>query len=270
MTQCEVRGLQVRRVPTLCEPYHRLEMDRPEEKTVFVFAGEKVPDTIRGHRFASQLCLAEGLDFQGGETEKVVYADLMMLSWIAGPESFQPILAPSIWYSAAGEMYLRDSFFALNGIHNQKLNESVFGLWGENQGSDGAINTLLEPNLANVERKSNDSTPLWLMWALLNRRRFGSSLPMDKVRKAAEYCLQTYDPRREGLCRAQFVMGQLDVIRYPEGTSVICENQGMLAVTLRVIKELQIPGLSDISEDYIGRAEADYSRYYHPQRKLSL
>ena len=89
----------------------------------------------------------------------------MMLCWIAGPESFRPICAPSIWYSAAGEMYLRDSFFALNGIHNRELNENVFNLWAENQGTDGAINTLVEPNLANVERKSNDSTPLWLMWA---------------------------------------------------------------------------------------------------------
>jgi len=269
MAKFDVRGLQVRRVPTRCEPYHRLEMDRPEEKTVFVFADDAIPDTIRGHRLASQLYLAEGLDFKGGETEKVVYADLIMLSWIAGPESFRPILAPSIWYSAAGEMYLRDSFFALNGIHNRELNESVFGLWGENQGSDGGINTLVEPNLANVERKSNDSTPLWLMWALLNRRRFGTNLPMGKVRKAAEYCLQTYDPRREGLCRAQFVMGQLDVIRYPEGTSAICENQGMLAVILKVIKELEIPGVSEnISEEYIGRAEASYRSYYDPKRKF--
>jgi hypothetical protein len=265
----EVRGLQVHRMATRCEPYHRLEMDHAEEKTIFVFADEKVPDTVRGHRLASQLYLAEGLDFKGGETEKVVYADLMMLSWIAGPESFRPILAPSIWYSAAGEMYLRDSFFALNGIHNRELNESVFGLWGENQGSDGSINTLVETNLANVERKSNDSTPLWLLWAFLNRRRFGTKLPMEKVRKAAEYCLRTYDPRREGLCWAQFVMGQLDVIRYPEGTSTICENQGMLAVTLRVIKELQIPGVSEtLSEEHLGRAEALYRSYYDPARKF--
>jgi hypothetical protein len=193
----------------------------------------------------------------------------MMLTWIAGPESLRPILAPSIWYSAAGEMYLRDSFFALNGIHNRELNESVFGLWGENQGPDGSINTLIEPNLANVERKSNDSTPLWLMWALLNRRRFGTRLPMDQVRKAAEYCLQTYDPRREALCHAQFVLGQLDVIRYPEGTSVICENQGMLAVTLKTIKELRIPGVSEtLSEEYVGRAEAHYRSYYDPARKF--
>lgn len=166
-------------------------------------------------------------------------------------------------------MYLRDSFFALNGVHDRQLNESVFSLWGENQGQDGAINTLVEPNLANVERKSNDSTPLWLMWALLNQRRFGTVLPMEKVRKAAEYCLQTYDPRREGLCTAQFVMGQLDVIRYPEGTSVICENQGILAVTLRVIKELQIHGLSETIQDvYLEKAEDLYRSYYDPARKF--
>jgi len=264
-----VRGLRVERIATRCEPYHRLEMDYAQEKTVFVFADESIPDTVRGHRLASQLYVAEGLGFKGGETEKVVYADLMMLCWIAGPESFRPILAPSIWYSAAGEMYLRDSFFALNGIHNRALNEGVFGLWGENQGADGSINTLVEPNLANVERKSNDSTPLWLMWALLNRRRFGTKLPMDKVRKAAEYCLQTYDPKGDAVCRAQFVMGQLDVIRYPEGTSTICENQGMLAVTLRVIKELQIHGVSEtLSAEHLAKADSQYRSYYDPVRKF--
>jgi hypothetical protein len=64
-------------------------------------------------------------------------------------------------------------------------------------------------------------------------------------------------------------MGQLDVIRYPEGTSAICENQGMLAVTLRVIKELQIPGVSEtISEEYLGEAEELYRSYYDPARKF--
>jgi hypothetical protein len=267
----EVRGLEIRRIPTRSQPYHRLVMGHPAEKTVFVFAAgdDAVPDTIRGHRLASQLYLADGLRFKGGDTEKVVYADLMMLCWIAGPESFRPICAPSIWYSAAGEMYLRDSFFALNGIHNRDLNEGVFNLWADNQGSDGAINTLVEPNLANIERKSNDSTPLWLMWAFLNRRRFGTQLPMDKVRKAAEYCLRTYDPHGEGVCWAQFVMGQLDVIRYPEGTSTICENQGMLAITARVLKELQIAGVSEkISEEYLAKTETLYRSYYDPARKF--
>jgi hypothetical protein len=264
----EIQSLRIERVATRSQPYHSLEMGKASEKTVFIFADDKVQDTIRGHRLASQIYLAEALGFKGGETERVVYADLMMLSWIASPESFRPILAPSIWYSAAGEMYMRDSFFALNGIHNRELNEGVFTIWAENQGEDGAINTLVEPNLANVERKSNDSTPLWLMWALLNKRRFNTKLPAEKVRKAAEYCLTTYDPRGDGLCWAQFVMGQLDVIRYPEGTSVICENQGILAVTLRVIKELRIPGVSDsIQESRIACAEELYRSYYDPVKK---
>jgi hypothetical protein len=263
----EVRDIELSRVATRSEPYHRLEMGSAQTKTVFIFASDAIPDTVRGYRLASQLRLAEGLGFKGGETEKVLYADVMMLVWNAEMEELRPMLAPSIWYSAAGEMYLRDSFYALNGIHNRELNEKVFALWADNQGADGAINTLVEPNIANLERKSNDSTPLWLLWALLNRRRFGSELPVDKVRRAAEYCLAAYDPRREAICTAQFVMGQLDVIHYPEGTRILCENQGMLAVMLRVIRELQIPELSaSISESYIARAEEEYRSYYDVSR----
>jgi len=194
---------------------------------------------------------------------------LMMLCWSASPEYRHPMIAPSIWYSAAGEMYMRDSFFAANGVHNRELNEGVFDLWAANQGDDGAINTLVEPYMANLERKSNDSTPLWLMWALLNRTRFGTSLPMEKIWRAAEYCLRTFDRRHDGVCWAQFVMGQLDVINYPEGTSELSENQGMLAVTLRVIKELNIPGVSEqISEDYLQKTENVYRSYYDPVLKF--
>ena len=267
ISSIEVQDLKLFRVASHSEPYHRLEMGHSQTKTVFIFADDNVPDTVRGYRLASQIHLADALGFKGGTTEKVLYADVMMLSWNADPECFRPMLAPSIWYSAAGEMYLRDSFYSLNGTHNRELNERVFTLWADNQGMNGAINTLVEPNIANLERKSNDSTPLWLMWALLNRRRFGTILPMDKVRQAAKYCLATYDPRREGICTAKFVMGQLDVIRYPEGTKILCENQGMLAVLLRVIRELQIPGISTaISDGYIAKAEKEYRSYYYAAR----
>ncbi len=259
----EVQDLELVRVATRTEPYHRLEMGSAQTKTVFIFASDAVPDTLQGYRLASQLHLAEGLGFKGGETEKSLYADVMMLSWSADLEGRRVMLAPSIWYSAAGEMYLRDSFYALNGIHNRELNEQVFYLWADNQGADGAINTLVEPNIANLERKSNDSTPLWLMWALLNRRRFGTTLPMDKVERAARYCLAAYDPARKAICTAKFVMGQLDVIQYPEGTQILCENQGMLAVLLRVIRELRIPNISEtISDSYIAKAEEGYRSYY--------
>ncbi len=256
-------------MPTRGEPYHRLEMDRACEKTVFIFADETVPDSLRGYRLASQLYLADGLGFKGGETEKVVYADLMMLSWIAGPETFRPIVAPSIWYSAAGEMYLRDSFFAANGVHNRELNEQVFALWAENQGEDGAINTLVEPNMANVERKSNDSTPLWLMWALLNRRRFGTALPQEKIRKAAEYCLHAYDPRknrnlyraiRNGPARRDPISGRyFHRLREPGRVS------GAIASDSRAPNR----GLSEtISEEYIAKAEEVYRSYYDPVKKF--
>jgi len=268
-SEIEVRDLHLRRVVTSLQPYHRLEMDRGCEKTSFVFIDDETPDTLRGYRLAAQRFLADGLGFRGSDTEKALYSDLMMLCWSAAPEYQHPMVAPSIWYSAAGEMYLRDSFFALNGIYNRQLNEGVFDLWGANQGEDGAINTLMEPNLANLERKSNDSTPLWLIWAIRNRSRFRTALPVDKLRKAAEYCLRTYDKRHDGLCWAQFVMGQLDVVDFPEGTSDICENQGMLAVTLRVIKDLNIRGVSDqISDEYIAKSEEAYRSYYDPTLKI--
>jgi hypothetical protein len=267
----ELRDLQLCRVATHSEPYHRLHMDRPDLKTSFIFVDEDVPDILHAYRLASQRYLADGLGFRGGETEKALYSDLMMLCWSASPTNPQPLLAPSIWYSAAGEMYMRDSFFALNGVHNRELNEGVFDAWAANQGEDGAINTLIEPYMANLERKSNDSTPLWLIWALQNRKRFGTTLPMEKIRKAAEYCLRTYDRNHNGTCWAQFVMGQLDVIDYPEGTSDLCENQGILAVTLRVIKELGIPGVSErISDEYIEQAEKIYKSYYDSELKFLL
>ena len=267
----ELRELQLCLLPTRLEPYHCLRMDQPELKASYIFVDDEVPDTVRAYRLASQRYLADGLGFKGGQTEKALYSDLMMLCWSAGPSNPLPTVAPSIWYSAAGEMYLRDSFFAVSGVHNRELNEQVFDVWAANQGENGAINTLVEPFKANLERKSNDSTPLWLMWALQNRKRFGTTLPMAKIRKAAEYCLRTYDRNHNGTCWAQFVMGQLDVIAYPEGTVDLCENQGMLAVTLRVIKALGIPGLSEeISEDYIDQAEKIYKSYYDPQLKFLL
>jgi hypothetical protein len=264
----EIRNLRLAQVPSHVQPYHRLEMDRPEQKTVLIFAAADVPDTIRGYRLASELYLADALGFPGSDPEKVLYADTMMLTWTAEPHVSRPILAPSIFYSAAGEMYFRDSFFAVAGTHDRELNESIFNLWGENQGIDGSIGTLVNANRGHIERKSNDSTPLWLLWALKNRERFGSQLPMEKLKKAAEYSLRTYDPDRTGICHAKFIIGQNDVMEFPQGTTDIAVNQGMWAVTLRVIKALAIPGVSDqISDDYIGKAEDAYRSYYDPALK---
>ena len=261
----ELRNIVVEQRPSQLEPYHRLEMGQPQEKTVFIFADNGVKDTLREYRLASQLHFADALNFRGGPTEKIVWADTMSLCWQAEPHVARAMCAPSIFYSAAGEMYLRDSFYSMSGLHNRQLNEGLFNSWGDNQGNDGSIGTLIPANVGQRERKSNDSTPQWLMWALKNRQRFGTQLPMDKIRKAAEYCLNTYDKDRDGVCWAEFVMGQDDVISYPKGTKDICNNQGVWAVTLRVIKELAIPGISEtISEEHIRKAEDAYRSYYDP------
>lgn len=264
----ELTSLKLERLATHTQPYHRMDMDRPAQKTIFIFADEAVPDTIRGYRLASQLYLADGLGFKGSDPEKVIYSDTMMLGWTAEPHVFRPLLVPSVYYGAAGEMYLRDSFYAATGLNDGKLNQSLFELWGANQGPDGVIGTLVNANRGHIERKSNDSTPLWLIWALQNRNRFHTELPMDKISKAAEYCLRTYDPLRTGICRAQFIIGQNDVMEFPSGTSDIAVNQGMWAVTLRVIKALGIAGISDqISDSRIENAENAYRRYYDPELK---
>ena len=165
-------------------------------------------------------------------------------------------------------MYFRDSFFAVAGTNDRELNEIIFGIWGANQGSDGVIGTLVNANRGHIERKSNDSTPLWLLWALKNRHRFNSELPMAKIKKAAEFCLRTYDPEHNGVCHAQFIIGQNDVVDFPQGTTEVAANQGMWAVTLRVIKELAIPGVSEtIGEEYIAKAENAYRSYYDPSLK---
>jgi len=257
--------------PSQLEPYHRLEMGKPQEKTVFIFADNRVKDTLREYRLTSQLHFADALGFRGGQTEKIVWADTMSLCWQAEPYVTRAMCAPSISYSAAGEMYLRDSFYSMSGLHNRQLNEGLFSSWGDNQGDDGSIGTLIPANVGQRERKSNDSTPQWLMWAFKNHQRFGTPLPEDKLRKAAEYCLSTYDKHGDGVCWAEFVMGQDDVIFYPKGTRDICNNQGVWAVTLRVIKELAIPGISEsISEEHLRKAEEAYRSYYDPALKRMI
>src|SRR5271157_1698424 len=211
----ELRNIVVEQRPSQLEPCHRLEMGQPQEKTVFIFADKGVKDTLREYRLASQLHFADALDFRGGPTEKIVWADTMSLCWQAEPHVARAMCAPSIFYSAAGEMYLRDSFYAMSGLHNRNLNEGLFHSWGDNQGNDGSIGTLIPANVGQRERKSNDSTPQWLMWALKNRQRFGTQLPMARIRKAAEYCLKTYDPKGDGVCWAEFIMGQNDVLSFP-------------------------------------------------------
>jgi len=261
------KDIEIRRNKTCSRPFDRLQIGEPLKKTVFIFVDDKLKNTLHDLRLASEIYLAEGLGFKGGPTEKVFYATLMSLSWITESSDFTPHCVPSIYY--APDMYNRDSAYSLWACYNRQLNEQIFLRWGASQGSDGSISTIVTPQMGSTEKKSNEATPEWLMWALLNKRRYNTALPMERVTKAAQYCMDTFDPDRDGICRAKFVMGMNDIVDYPNWTENLAINQGVWAVTLRVIKELNIPGISEkISEEYIEKAEEAYRSYYNPDKKL--
>lgn len=101
------KDIEIHRSKTASKPFDRLTIGKKLEKTVFVFVDDKLRDTLRDLRLASQIYLAEGLGFKGGQTEKVFYATLMSLLWITEPFDFHPHSVPSIYY--APDMYNRDS-----------------------------------------------------------------------------------------------------------------------------------------------------------------
>lgn len=59
--------------------------------------------------------------------------------------------------------------------------------------------------------------------------------------------MNEYDPDGDGICAAEFVLGQNDVVDYPDKTTDLAVNQGMFAVTMQVAKELGMP----VTQDYI-------------------
>jgi len=100
----------------------------------------------------------------------------------------------------------------------------------------------------------------------MNKRRFGITLPHEKIKKAVDYVLNEFDDDRDGICKSHFTLNQIDIIKYNPKTDRLAVNQGMFAIALRTIKELGF----DISDAYIEKAEAAYRSFYDPQRKHLL
>ena len=67
---------------------------------------------------------------------------------------------------------------------------------GKNTNSKGGIGTIITPLMGSVEAKDNEATIEWLIWALMNKRRFGVTLPQDKIKKAVDYVLNEFDADR--------------------------------------------------------------------------
>jgi hypothetical protein len=239
-------------------PYHRMPIGEKQTKTIFIFVQEV--NNIRDIRLASQTRLSEGLGFEGSDVEKVLYADFMMLTWITSPHDFSPHNVPSINY--APDMYNRDAFWSVVSVQDKALNESIWEKWGGTQDERGAIGTIITPYMGSIENKGNEATCEWIWWALINKRRFNSSLDTARLKKALAFCFQEFDPDRDGIVSAHFSLSQNDVVYYEEKKSTLAVNQGVYAITLMAAKELGFA----IEQDYISSVIQEYRNFYDKEK----
>jgi len=258
----QIKDLQFTEHQPQQEPYNILPIGEKVEKTTYIFA-----EPWKSHQqfmISSQTRLAEGKGFKGSQIEKMLYANFNMLTWITDVDNFAPFNVPNMNY--APDMYNRDSFFSTVSSYNKELNLSIWNQWGKTQTTKGGIGTIITPLMGSVEAKDNEATIEWLIWAMINKRRFGVTLPQDKIKKAVDYVLNEFDPDRDGKCQAHFSLSQVDIVDFNPKTDRLGVNQGMLAIALRTIKELGF----DISEAYIQKSETEYRNFYDAGRKHIL
>jgi len=244
------------------EPYNILPLGKMTEKTTYIF----VEPWTNHHDFmiSSQSRLAEGKGFKGSQIEKMLYANFNMLTWITTVHDFTPFNVPNMNY--APDMYNRDAFFSTVSSYDKELNLAIWNQWGNTQTTQGGIGTIITPYMGSIEAKDNEATIEWLIWALLNKRRFHAEISQDRIKKAVDYILNQFDSAGDGICRSHFPMSQVDIIDYYPKTDRLAVNQGMLAIALRTIKSLGY----DITEAHIQKAEDAYRAFYDPQRKHLL
>ena len=244
------------------EPYNILPLGKQITKTSFVFI-----EPWKSHSdfmISAQTRLAEGKKFRGPPIEKMLYGNFNMLTWITSIADFTPFNVPNMNYMP--DMYNRDCFFAAVSTYNRDLNISLWNQWTKTQTSKGAIGTIITPLMGSVEAKDNEASIEWLIWALLNKRRFGYEPPADKIKKTVDYILNEFDSAGQGICYSHFPLCQIDIIDFNPKTNRLAVNQGMLAVALRTIRELGYP----VTDEHLEKAEQAYRNFYDPVRKHLL
>ena len=257
-SRLQIKNLQFIEHQPQEEAYNLLPMGQPAEKTTYIFV--EPYKTHHDFMISSQSRLAEGKGFKGSQIEKMLYANFNMLTWITTIHDMTPFNVPNMNYSP--DMYNRDSYFSTVATYNKELNLSIWEQWGKTQSAKGGIGTIITPYMGSVEAKDNEATIEWLIWAMLNKRRFGVSLPQDKIKRAVDYVLNEFDSMHDGKCRSHFSLSQVDIVDFNPKTDRLGVNQGMLAIALRTIKELGF----DISEAYIEKTEKEYRNFYDPKR----
>jgi len=258
----QIKDLQFTEHQPSSEPYNILPIGEKVQKRTYVFAEPWT--THQQFMISAQSRLAEAKGFEGSLIEKMLYANFNMLTWITDTKDFTPFNVPNMNY--APDMYNRDCFFAAVSTYNKELNLSLWEQWGKTQTPKGGIGTIITPLMGSVEAKDNEATIEWLIWAMLNKRRFGITLPQEKIEKAVAYVLNEFDEDGDGKCKSHFSLSQVDIVDFNPKTDRLGVNQGMLAIALRTIKELGF----DIAESYIQKAEEEYRNFYDMERKHLL
>ena len=253
-----IKDLQFTEHQPQVEAYNQLAMGKTSEKTTYIFVEPYTNQ--KDFMISAQTRLAEGKGFKGSQIEKMMYANFNMLTWITSVRDMTPFNVPNKNYSP--DMYNRDSFFACVSTYNKDLNLAIWDQWGRTQTSEGGIGTIITPYMGSVEAKDNEATIEWLIWAMLNKRRFGVELPQDKIKLAVDYVLNEFDAGHDGICRSHFSLSQIDIVDFEPKTDRLAVNQGMLAIALRTINELGY----EIPETYIVKAEQEYRNFYDSQR----
>ncbi|HAH24441.1 MAG TPA: hypothetical protein DCL77_11935, partial [Prolixibacteraceae bacterium] len=261
-SRLQIKNLRFEEHQPQKEAYNLLPMGQPMEKTTYIFTEPYT--THKDFMISAQTRLAEGKGFKGSQIEKMLYANFNMLTWITTINDMSPFNVPNMNYSP--DMYNRDSFFSTVSTYNKELNLSIWEQWGRTQTTKGGIGTIITPYMGSVEAKDNEATIEWLIWAMLNQRRFSVSLPQDKIQKAVDYVLNEFDSVHDGKCRSHFSLSQIDIVDFNPKADRLGVNQGMLAIALRTIKELGYP----VSESYIEKVEQEYRNFYDPQRRHLL
>lgn len=254
----KIKDLQIAENHPFKRSYNKLPLGKSIEKVTYIFS-EPWKDQ-KQFKISTKTRLAEGMGFRGTQAEKMLYANFQMMTWITSVDDFTPFNVPNMNYSP--DMYNRDSFWSVTSTYNKDLNLSIWNQWAKTQTPRGAIGTIITPYMGSVEAKDNEATIEWLIWALLNKRRFGAELPKDKIKLAADYILDEFDSDGDARCASHFSMSQIDVMEYEPKTQRMAANQGMFAVALKTIQALGI----DIDKAYVNKAEEEYRKFYDPSR----
>jgi len=206
----QIKDLQFIEHQPQVEPYNLLPLGETTVKTTYIFA-----ESWKSHQqfmISSQTRLAEAKGFKGTQIEKMLYSNFNMLTWITDTKDFTPFNVPNMNY--APDMYNRDSFFAAVSTYNKEVNLSIWDQWGKTQTPKGGIGTIITPFMGSVEAKDNEATIEWLIWAMLNKRRFGIELPQEKIKNAVDYVLNEFDADRDGKCKSHFSLSQVDIVDF--------------------------------------------------------